>query len=130
MPIKLQNPLPRLKAIILPNCSRIGWPPCPAWTFFSIIVSVLVSIRQAAHWPQDSAVKNSEIFKTSSTMQVPSVNKRTTPHPKAEPASRMDVGSKGVSSLSGGRKADDGAAGMTDLIFRLPLVPPPHCSIK
>src|SRR4029077_7100324 len=27
--MRLQKPLPLLKARIFPNCSRIGWPPCP-----------------------------------------------------------------------------------------------------
>src|SRR5688572_434503 len=47
--MRLQNPLPWLNAITFPNCSRIRFPPCPCWTFFSNDVRVLVSMRQAGH---------------------------------------------------------------------------------
>src|SRR5215813_10703599 len=128
--MRLQKPFPLLKARILPNCSRIGWPPCPCCTFFSNDVSVLVSIRQAGHCPQDSTVKNSEIFNTSSTIQVPSPIKRTTPQPSPDPASRIELWSNLVSILSAGRKAEDGAAGMIAFTFLPLLIPPPHSSIR
>src|SRR5207244_11533558 len=47
--IRLQNPFPLLKAITFPNCSIICRSPCPCWSFFRRVVSVLVSIRQAGY---------------------------------------------------------------------------------
>ena len=91
MAMRLQNPFAFIEGEYFAELLEDRLPPWPAWTFFNIIVKVLVSMRQAGHWPQDSAVKNSEIFKTSSTMQVPSGIKRTTPQPSAEPASRIEL---------------------------------------